>query len=1052
LVDGRYRVDAVLGEGGMATVYRALDLRLRRDVALKVVKGSFAEEPDFLTRFEREAVSLAQLRHPNIVQVFDYGKENNVPYLVMAYIAGGSLSHHISGAVPWRRAAEWLAPVARALEYAHRRNMLHRDIKPANLLLDANGQFLLSDFGIVKIVGDQGSTGSLTATGGWIGTPDYMAPEQWLGEPVPQSDIYSLGIVLYELVTGQRPFQDATPVGMFLKHREAPVIPPRQLRGEVPSEIDALVCKALAKRPEERFASMAEFATALETAVKDLPSVYQPRGEALPLRQAAGAETRPGDSAPKKEAEGAQTVKLEAEETSVPLPTLDLAPAYPADKTVRPGAPTSAAENGVVSVGETVKAGAVLVKPVRSKPKPAVWVWGGAALAGVALLAVAVALIINLGAGGRPGASPGQTAAASTISVEGALVQRTATLAASPAQRSPTVTATQARPTPTFTPVPTATLTPTSVSFRNLDEIQLNLVWENVNAVRPGEFLYPEMIAVDASDRVYVTDASARVQVISSAGKFLTSFGKYGRGDGEFQHPEGIAVGKDGRVYVADKLSTLQNQSAGRIEVFNSTGLFQMSFGKLENPSGVAIGPDGLIYVVEQGAGQVVVFTADGVETGRWGSPGKQVGEFNFNPALPSGIGVDSNGNVYVSDTNNNRVQVFDAKGTFIRQFGQKGSENGDLDAPLGLAVNVQTRGLIYVVDGNNRRVEVYNNFGQYMETIGKSGQAPGQFGGSLAAPEGLGGAVLDSKGRLLIADSGNHRVQVFALKPAASLALTFGKAAFNEPAELINPSGIVNGTGGNVIVLDSGHRQFKVFKLDGTLADSYPLDSRVINPTGLQKDLNDNLYFMDAASSRIYQYNVNFQPKNGWGGAGDPLNLAEGSFACLADIVVYQDQLYASDPCAGQIDVFNLMGEYITRWTPTGADGTPAHPYSLCSDMNGMLLMVDGPGNRLLKTDLSGKLVKEFPFDEALRPYAASTAVSIGPMGFLFLRVPAENRVILLDSSGRAMGNWNMRTSDLAPLAVVFADDGSVVAAGMYSLRRYTIPLTPGSLPSVGN
>jgi branched-chain amino acid transport system substrate-binding protein len=265
LVDGRYRVDALLGEGGMAVVYRAFDTRLKRDVALKVVKAQYAAEPGFLARFEREATSLAQMRHAGIVEVHDYGEDQGLPYLVMDYVPGGSLSALANSPLPAGQAAALIAPVARALEYAHQRAMLHRDIKPANLLVDADGKLLLSDFGIVKILSDQASTSALTGTGTSIGTPDYMAPEQWLGQPSPQSDVYSLGIVLYELVTGQRPYKDVTPVGLFLKHREEPLTPPRMLRADVSPAADAVICKALAKKPEDRFASMATFAAVLET-------------------------------------------------------------------------------------------------------------------------------------------------------------------------------------------------------------------------------------------------------------------------------------------------------------------------------------------------------------------------------------------------------------------------------------------------------------------------------------------------------------------------------------------------------------------------------------------------------------------------------------------------------------------------------------------------------------------------------------------------------------------------------------------------------------------
>lgn len=277
----RYQIIELLGQGGMAYVYKAFDTRLERMVAVKVIRqDAFApkELQDLKKRFEREAKSLAKLDHPNIVKIFDYGEHSGSPYLVMQYVGGGSLrerlKEHSSTPWHWRKSARLLVPIARALDYAHQQNIIHRDVKTPNILLTSQDIPMLSDFGIAKIVAP-GVVATLTGTGVGIGTPEYMAPEQAMGKVFPQSDIYSLGIVLFELVTGQLPYLADTPMGVILKHISEPLPSPRSLNSSLPEGVEKILLRALAKQPEERFVTAAEMAEALEDLIQ-LPD------EALP--------------------------------------------------------------------------------------------------------------------------------------------------------------------------------------------------------------------------------------------------------------------------------------------------------------------------------------------------------------------------------------------------------------------------------------------------------------------------------------------------------------------------------------------------------------------------------------------------------------------------------------------------------------------------------------------------------------------------------------------------------------------------------------------------
>jgi serine/threonine protein kinase len=260
---GRYQITAQLGTGGMATVYKAYDTRLERYVAIKVIRSEHKQDEGFLKRFEREAKTLAQLSHPNIVKVLDYGEYEGAPYLVMEYVGGGTfkkkgIRHH------WVEAARLLAPMARALEYAHQHNIIHRDVKPANFLLTETGVPMLSDFGIAKILESE-ETSQLTGTGVGIGTPAYMAPEQGSGKGVDErADIYSLGVVFYEMVTGQTPYQADTPLAVLLMAMNDPLPPPKTYVSDLPDAVEQVLLKALAKNPVHRFQNMGAFAQALE--------------------------------------------------------------------------------------------------------------------------------------------------------------------------------------------------------------------------------------------------------------------------------------------------------------------------------------------------------------------------------------------------------------------------------------------------------------------------------------------------------------------------------------------------------------------------------------------------------------------------------------------------------------------------------------------------------------------------------------------------------------------------------------------------------------------
>ncbi len=415
---GRYRIDELLGQGGMSAVYKAFDPNLKRVVAIKIIHSHLADDARFITRFEEEAKAVAMLRHPNIVQVYDFSHEGDVYYMVQEFIAGETLQQRLkrlreSGrTLGLAEAVQYANQVAQAAGYAHQRGMVHRDIKPANIMIDVHDQAVLMDFGIVKIAGGE----QHTATGAVVGTALYLPPELIRGEvPDPRSDIYSLGVTLFESLSGRPPFEADSAMTLLMMHLNDPVPDLRTLRPEAEPALGRVIEKAMAKGREQRYQTMEEFATALKATLDSSATVVE-----LP---AAGA------------------VISEA----------------PADSTTQPGLGAVEKNQSTAAIvppaGES--AGATQVAKPQSTPPPprksvplAAWIAGG--LVVIALVALGIFLVT------RGQAAPDLPAVVPTET--GALAEATGapepTLAATDTPQ-PTATATLA---PTHTPEPTPTL------------------------------------------------------------------------------------------------------------------------------------------------------------------------------------------------------------------------------------------------------------------------------------------------------------------------------------------------------------------------------------------------------------------------------------------------------------------------------------------------------------------------------------------------------------------------------------------------------------------
>ncbi len=295
-LNGRYEIEELIGTGGMADVYRARDNLLGRTVAVKVLHAQYAKDPVFIQRFRQEAQSAGNLNQPNVVNVYDWGIEGDTYYLVMEYVEGRDLKDVILSGGPLlpERAVEITLDICAALEAAHAQGIIHRDIKPQNVFITNNNQVKVMDFGIARSAGGT----AMTQTGTIMGTAQYISPEQAQGQTADQrSDLYSLGVVLYEMLTGKPPFDGDNPVSIAYKHVREDPLPPSMVNPDISPELEAVVMKALSKNPENRYQNVVEMQADLERCLEGFPVYATP---VLPPDQAGATRAYPVGGAPKR--------------------------------------------------------------------------------------------------------------------------------------------------------------------------------------------------------------------------------------------------------------------------------------------------------------------------------------------------------------------------------------------------------------------------------------------------------------------------------------------------------------------------------------------------------------------------------------------------------------------------------------------------------------------------------------------------------------------------------------------------------------------------------
>ncbi len=656
---GSYRIDGELGEGGMATVYRAYQPSLRRTVAIKVIGAHLAGQLDFQARFRREAEVLARLEHPNILPVYDFGEQDGQAYIVYRYVGGGTLRERLKGPLPLEAVERLLAPVADALDFAHSQGVVHRDIKPTNILLTEQDVPIVADFGLARLleagIAAPGSdlTQQLTQAGMGLGTPSYMAPEQAQGSAVDgRADQYALGIVAYQMLTGSVPFVAETPLAVALKHVTEPLPSPRSRNPELSEAVEQALLRALAKDPAGRFADCRTFIRAL--------GGHGAASGSLPPASGAVAD----DSTPT-----ATFVALPVEQGAASGAAPPVAPATGA---LAPATARSERTGELDPVAPTT----AILSPRRRWRTP--WLFGG----------LAAALLL---AGGPAGYLLSRPAGPVLAAPRGIAVDRQGNryVADSGHERILRVE-----------PGGKVTRLAGSGSIGNAD-----------GRGSDARFDVPEAVAIDAAGNLYVADTdNNRIRKVAPDGTVSTLGDAAAGTPAALSHPEHVAVDAAGNVYVSDRDDNQIRKIApnGAVTIFageknagyaDGTG----AAAQFDKPEGLTVDGAGSLYVADLRNNRIRKIAPDGTvstfagsgASGRLDSKGTAA-----QLSSPQSLTSDALGNLYVADN----------LGYVIRKIAPDGTVSTLIDAAhlhVGLqALAVDADGNLYGVDTADNRME----------------------------------------------------------------------------------------------------------------------------------------------------------------------------------------------------------------------------------------------------------------------------------------------------------------------------------------------------------
>lgn len=903
---GHYRLIREIGAGGMGRVIEAVDTRTGERVAAKIMFSRSEAELDAVRRFQQEGAVLATLEHENIVKVKGTFIEEHASCIVMELLDGQSLGQIMAvEELSLARIKDLSTQVAAALAFAHEHHIIHRDVKPDNVMVVGDDRVKVTDFGIARILRPDTTLATFTSTGMTLGTPLYMAPEQIQGKRVDaRADVYSLGAMLYHLVVGRPPFEGDDPLTVAYKHvNEAPE-PPRSLDARVPPDWEALILKALAKSPADRFQSAARMEEAIAR---------------LSTEEAADAASEVVKEAPQPQGDGEAAGRSSARRPAA------IARGFPRFALT---APIAAGLVLLLSIGLFLHQPAPATRTLPLHAPLAVW--GTQRLGTGAFRWLAV---VRMDEQGNLYVLDHQHRTILKRSPDGVLL----------AEWTP--------------PRPKVSLTGKNAVIGDLavdgrrdvyvtddsdDTVKklspsgkLVATWGKPGAA-PGEFAQPAGIALDAHGNLYVTDQlNFRVQKLSPDGRPLKHWGSQGGGTGQFAYPAGIAVGANGIVYVADS-------GNNRIETFTSSGKPRHTFTLQSSATGqgnqvtdVLLDREGNIYVVDIANRSIQKLSPGGALLAEWGAHAAAGGTFH-NFIAPFSIAVDPMGAMYVADEGMSVVQKISPAGETLAQW-----TADDLTRPLFQTpqdVTLDASGNVYVTDVGLNLIDKLSPGGTLLARWGEG--APGPGSAKFLAP---GGVAVDAQGNLYVPDSIN--TDVSKLSPTGRWLADWATSASTAGSQPV--AGAAVDRQGDIFVAEYDQGRIEKLSPGGkrlaqwTLRDS-PTGRRG-TPRNISIDVHGNLYVTDTANDRVVELSSTAKVLRQW-------RLPRGA-QLFGSAVDAAGDVYVTTRKVPHIRVFSSPGNLIGAWGTTGsAPGQFRDPSGIAVAKDGAVYVVDTGNQRIEK------------------------------------------------------------------------------------------------------
>jgi len=863
---GRYEIIEELGKGGMGVVYKAEDTRLKRTVALKFLPPELTSNVEAKERFVREAQAAAALDHPNICTVHEIDEAEDKTFISMAFIEGQSLKEkNEQEPLEINEALEIAIQVAEGLEEAHKKGVVHRDIKSANIMVTETGLAKIMDFGIALLL----TSDSMTQSGMMIGTPHYMSPEQVASEKVDlRSDIYSLGVVLYEMVTGRLPFQGDSAISVALKHKTDLPKNPRELDDKIPKELSVLILKCLKKNKEKRFQSAKDLLLELKTIEKRIPATDKTllKRKTLQKRRirvftilgillSVALITVGGYFIYERFLKG----KIGEKEEKIPvvpgLTTLEKKELIPQYGIVEINSFPDRAEvyldnkrEGVTPFKRELKPGDYQIQ-IKKEPgykeiSEVLNVKAGETFSKSYTLNLIYILNINTIPEGADIKIDGNYKGKSPVQIEIPRNKCQVTI-----EKGIQWTKIDEQ----------LTLNPgKNLIQRSLEKIKYSLF---IKTNPPGArvFIEDKLIGISPLRKVDLFgECDIKIEkdgyvIISDSVAMNSNLEK--TYDLKELEPE---VTKSEKVKSEDvaakepsaKIPFGKQPINAVLEPIDFWTHFGLNSGKVSYPINVAIDNSGFIYVSDFSNKLISKFASDGRFVGILVSQVEVSGNF----LDPLGIVLDNSGNLYVCDSSNHRIMKFNIEGEYIKDWGAYGKGKGQLIRPKGLALD--NSGNLYVCDSGNHRIMKFSIEGEYIKDWGAYGKGKGKFDN----PTGI---AVHNSGFVFVADQGNKRIQVFSVN--GEFTNEFGASqsirGISISSKFKSPAGIALDDLGYIYVTDIGNHKVFKFTFEGSLVTERgslgKKAGQFFRPWGIAVDNSGYAYIADTNNNRIQRFKI---------------------------------------------------------------------------------------------------------------------------------------------------------------------------------------------------